>query len=130
MSSQIETERKEYYLRLERCQRGTLDITIWLEWFLECLDHALAKTASTLSGVIQKARIWEIANIAKVNSRQQIVINRLLDGFQGNLTTSKYSKLAKCSEDTALRDIRALMDTGILIQNLGGGRSTSYSITH
>ena len=130
MSSQIETERKEYYLRLERCQRGTLDITIWLEWFLECLDHALAKTASTLSGVIQKPRIWEIANIAKVNSRQQIVLNRLLDGFQGNLTTSKYSKLAKCSEDTALRDIRALMDTGILIQNLGGGRSTSYSITH
>jgi len=128
MSSQIEMERKEYYHRLESCQRGTLDITSWLKWFLQCLDRALAKTDSSLSGIIHKAKIWEIANTVKVNKRQQIVLNRLIDGFQGNLTTSKYAKLAKCSEDSALRDIRSLIDTGILTQNTGGGRSTSYSI--
>jgi Fic family protein len=130
MSSQIEAERKEYYLRLESCQRGTLDITSWLEWFLQCLDRALAKTDTSLSGIIQKAKIWEIANAANVNCRQRTVLNRLLDGFQGNLTTSKYAKLAKCSADTALRDIRALMEAGILVQNTSGGRSTSYSIVH
>ncbi len=128
MSSQIELDRKEYYLQLERCQRGSMDITQWLEWFLRCLERALAKSEISLMEILRKAKIWEMANAAKVNQRQQLVINRLLDGFQGNLTTSKYAKLAKCSEDTGLRDIRMLIEAGILIQNSGGGRSSSYSI--
>ena len=129
MSSQIDLERGEYYRHLERSQRGTLDITAWLEWFLGCLDHAFQKTGILLSSVTRKARLWEIANTKQLNSRQRTVLNRLLDGFQGPLTSSKYAKLAKCSEDTALRDIRGLLEAGILRQNTGGGRSTSYSVT-
>ncbi|MDZ4287634.1 MAG: Fic family protein [Prosthecobacter sp.] len=128
MSSQIEAERKEYYLSLERGQRGTLDITLWLTWFLGCLGRAIAGADDTLSNVLRKARVWERVNQSPVNERQRRVINRLLDGFEGKLTSSKYAKLAKCSEDTALRDIRVLLDRGILIQNEGGGRSTNYAM--
>lgn len=128
MSSQIEAERKEYYLQLERSQRGTLDITSWLEWFIRCMLHALTETEQKLSQILRKSRIWEVANRTLINDRQRKVINRLLDGFEGKLTTSKYAKLAKCSEDTALRDIRILLDSGILVQNPGGGRSTSYAL--
>jgi Fic family protein len=128
MSAQIEVERKQYYLALERSQRGSLEITDWLEWFLECLGRALQQAESSLAGIVRKARWWDRINRHPVNGRQRIVLNRLLDGFEGKLTTSKYSKLAKCSEDTALRDIRTLLERGILAQNDGGGRSTSYSM--
>jgi Fic family protein len=129
MSAQIEAERKEYYLRLERCQRGDIDITAWLEWFLECLRRAIAGAEEALSSVLRKAKIWERINEGPVNERQRAVINRLLDGFEGKLTTSKYAKLAKCSPDTALRDIKALLERGLLIQDEGGGRNTSYHLT-
>ncbi len=128
MSSQIESERKEYYLQLERGQRNGLDVTIWLEWFLGCLGRAIAKADETLSGVLQKARLWEKLNQQPVNDRQRKIINKLLDGFEGALTSSKYAKVVKCSEDTALRDIRALMERGVLIKNEAGGRSTSYTL--
>lgn len=128
MSSQIEAERKEYYLQLERGQRNGLDVTLWLEWFLGCLSRAIAKADETLSGVLQKARLWERVNLQPVNERQRKVINRLLDGFEGKLTSSKYAKLVKCSEDTALRDIRTLVERGVLLKNDAGGRSTSYTL--
>ena len=128
MSSQIEAERKDYYLNLERSQRGTLDVTSWMEWFLGCLERAIAGADETLSKVLRKARIWDRVNQGLVNERQRAVINRLMDDFVGKLTSSKYAKLAKCSEDTALRDIRALMERGIFVQNEGGGRSTSYAL--
>ncbi len=128
MSSQIEAERKDYYLNLERSQRGTLDVTSWMEWFLGCLERAIAGADETLSKVLRKAKIWDRVNQGPVNERQRAVINRLMDDFVGKLTSSKYAKLAKCSEDTALRDIRALMERGIFVQNEGGGRSTSYAL--
>ncbi len=128
MSSQLEAERKDYYLQLERSQRGTLDVTNWLEWFIRCMLRALSGTEQKLSAILHKSRIWEMANKMPIHERQRIVINRLLDGFEGKLTTSKYAKLAKCSEDTALRDIQILLNRGILLQNLGGGRSTSYAL--
>ncbi len=128
MSSQIEAERKDYYLNLERSQRGTLDVTSWMEWFLGCFERAIAGADETLSKVLRKAKIWDRVNQGLVNERQRAVINRLMDDFVGKLTSSKYAKLAKCSEDTALRDIRALMERGIFVQNEGGGRSTSYAL--
>lgn len=129
MSTQIETERKEYYRQLERAQRGTPDVTAWMEWFLGCLGRSIQRADEMLSGVMFKARLWEKINVAPVNERQRIVINRLLDGFEGNLTSSKYAKLAKCSEDTALRDIKTLVDRGVLMKNEAGGRSTSYVLS-
>lgn len=126
MSSQIEVERKDYYLELERAQRGGLDITAWLSWFLGCLGRGLDGAEAALSAVLNKAKLWQRINRQPVNDRQRLVINRLLNGFQGFLTTSKYAKLAKCSTDTALRDIQELLDRRILAQNPGGGRSTSY----
>lgn len=128
LSSQIELERKEYYFQLESAQRGGLDITGWLHWFLGCLDRAIAGADSTLAVVLHKAKLWQRVNLRPVNERQRKVLNRLLDGFQGFLTTSKYAKLAKCSGDTALRDMRELLSRGILVQNPGGGRSTSYRL--
>jgi len=128
MSSQIEAERKDYYRELERTQRGELDITAWLGWFLGCLGRALDGAEAALSAVLNKAKLWQRINRRPVNDRQRLVINRLLNGFQGFLTTSKYAKLAKCSTDTALRDIQELLDRRILAQNPGGGRSTSYRL--
>lgn len=128
MSAQIEAERKEYYLQLERGQRGSMDITNWLEWFLQCLGRAIEDAEETLSGVLRKAKLWDRVNHEPVNERQRKVLNRLIDGFEGKLTTSKYAKITKCSEDTALRDIQNLIKRGILTQNEGGGRSTSYSL--
>ena len=119
---------KDYYLNLEQSQRGTLDVTSWMEWFLGCLERAIAGADETLSKVLRKAKIWDRVNQGLVNERQRAVINRLMDDFVGKLTSSKYAKLAKCSEDTALRDIRALMERGIFVQNEGGGRSTSYAL--
>jgi Fic family protein len=128
MSAQSETERKEYYWRLEQSQRGGVDITSWMEWFLACLRRAVAGAEKELSSILWKAKTWERINQTPVNERQRKVINLLLDGMQGKLSTSKYAKLAKCSEDTALRDIKALIEHGILLQEEGGGRSTSYRL--
>ncbi|MFN8179061.1 MAG: Fic family protein [bacterium] len=129
MSSAIERERKEYYRRLESAQRGSLDITEWLAWFLACLDRALDDADRTLRSVLDKARLWERIRRRSLNERQQTVVARMLGGdFEGHLTTSKYAKLAKCSTDTALRDIRELQDRGILVRNAPGGRSTSYRL--
>ena len=128
MSAQIEAERKSYYRGLEAAQRGGMDITRWLAWFLDCLGRAVDGAEQTLAAVLYKARLWQYINRRPVNDRQRRVINRLLDGFKGFLTTSKYAKLAKCSTDTALRDIRQLLERGVLVQNPGGGRSTSYRL--
>ncbi len=128
MSRQLEKERKEYYAQLERQQKGSLDITSWLSWFLSCFSHAVDNAEDTLSSVLFKAELWNRINQSPVNERQRIVINRLLDNFKGHMTTSKYAKLAKCSPDTALRDIRALVARHVLVQNPGGGRSTSYRL--
>lgn len=128
MSSQIEAERKNYYLELESAQRGDVNITGWLNWFLACLDRAISGADQTLGSVLNKAKLWERINRRPVNARQRLVINRMLNGFERFLSTSKYAKLAKCSADTALRDIRELAERGILVQNSAGGRSTSYRL--
>ena len=129
MSAQIQEERAAYYDILEETQKGTVDITPWMEWFLGCLGRAIDGAQTTLSAVLAKARFWEAIVGVAINGRQRLVLNRLLDGFEGKLTTSKYAKLAKCSEDTALRDILSLVDHGILVRNPGGGRSTSYDLS-
>jgi Fic family protein len=128
LSSQIEAERTQYYLQLEAAQRGNLDITQWLKWFLGCLDRAIGNAEETLSAVLHKAKLWQRINRQPVNDRQREVINCMLGRFEGFLTTSKYAKLAKCSQDTALRDIRELLERGIIVQNPGRGRSTSYRL--
>jgi Fic family protein len=128
MSAQIQQERAAYYDALERTQKGAMDITPWMEWFLGCLGRAIDGAQTTLAAILSKARFWEsIAGVA-INERQRLVLNRLLDGFEGKLTTSKYAKLAKCSQDTALRDILALAEHGILIRGTERGRSTSYAL--
>jgi Fic family protein len=113
---------------LERAQKGTLDITDWLEWFLGCLDRAFDGTETTLSGVFRKARFWEKHAASPLNERQRLILNKMLDGFDGKLTSSKWAKLAKCSQDTAHRDILDLVEHGILVKDAAGGRSTSYSL--
>lgn len=128
MSSQIEVERKAYYSQLEAAQRGDVDITSWLAWFLDCFGRAIDRAEGTLAAVLFKARMWQRINVRPVNERQQLVLNRLLGDFQGFLTNAKYAKFAKCSPDTALRDIKELVDRGILLQNTGRGRSTSYRL--
>lgn len=128
MSSRIEAERKDYYDELEAAQRGDLNITRWMAWFLGCLDRAIGSADDTLAAVLRKARVWQKANRQPLNERQRIVLNRVLDGFEGFLTNSKYAKLAKCSPDTALRDLKELVGFGLLVQNAGGGRSTSYRL--
>jgi Fic family protein len=128
MSAQIRQERHAYYDILETTQQGDLDITDWLDWFLGCLDRAFERTESTLALVLGKARFWNLHAGARLNERQIKMINRLLDGFEGKLTSSKWAKLAKCSQDTAGRDIGDLMERGILAKNAAGGRSTSYSL--
>ena len=128
MSAQIRHERDDYYDILERTQKGTLDVTPWLEWFLSCLGRAFDGTETTLAAVLRKARFWERAAMLPLNERQRDVLNRLLDGFDGKLTTKKWATLTKSSHDTALRDIRGLIELRLLTQDKGGGRSTSYSI--
>jgi len=128
MSAQIRHERKAYYEILENTQKGAMDITEWMQWFLGCLGRAIDDAQNTLSAVLVKARFWERLHGFSFNQRQRLLLNRLLDGLEGKLTTSKYAKLAKCSPDTALRDIEALILQGVLVRNPEGGRSTSYSI--
>ena len=129
MSSQIRLERRDYYRILERTHMGTPDITEWMEWFLACLGRAIDGAETTLASVLTKARFRQQIEGAPLNTRQRRVLTRLLDGFEGKLTTSKWAKLAKCSQDTALRDITALVDEGILIRSRARGRSTHYSLT-
>lgn len=129
MSAQIQRERRDYYDSLEEAQKGTLDITRWLEWFLACLDRALTNTETLLGQVISKAQFWERANSHVLSERQKRVLNKFLDGFEGKLTSSKWAKMAKCSQDTALRDIQDLIEKGLLIKEDSGGRSTSYTIS-
>jgi Fic family protein len=126
MSAQIRTERKTYYDILEKTQKGGLDVTVWLEWFLGCLDRAFDGTEATLGSVLHKARFWEIHAATTLNDRQRAMLNKLLDGLEGKLTSSKWAKMTKCSQDTALRDILDLVNRGILARDAGGGRSTSY----
>jgi Fic family protein len=128
MSAQIRQDRAAYYDVLETTQKGTMDITPWMEWFLGCLRRAIAGAQATLATVLSKARFWETFADVSINDRQRLVLNRLLDGFEGKLTTSKWAKLAKCSHDTALRDIVTLVERGILVRNPEGGRSTSYDL--
>lgn len=129
LSSQIEIERKQYYEKLEKQQRSSPDITLWLGWFLDCLGRAIVSAENSLGSVLFKSQLWDLINQQPVNERQRRIINRMLDGdFIGHMNTSKYAKLAKCSNDTALRDIQDLKERGIFIQNPGGGRSTSYRI--
>ena len=128
MSSQIRHERKAYYDILEQSQKGTLDITHWLDWFLDCLGRALSDSEATLSGTMKKAKFWERFAQAGFNERQIKVLNRMLDGFEGKMTSSKWAKLAKCSQDTAHRDIQGLIDKNALKKSASGGRSTSYDL--
>ncbi len=128
MSAQIRAERNAYYDILERTQKGRLDITDWTAWFLDCLDRSIAATENTLADVFRKARFWEKAAGKKINERQRRVLAKLLDGFEGKLTSSKWAKITKSSQDTAHRDIQGLIDQGLLAKDSGGGRSTSYSL--
>ena len=128
MSAQIQLERKAYYDILEVTQKGDLNITSWMEWFLGCLGRAFDGADKILSNVFAKAEFWKKHSAATLNERQRDIINRLLDGFDGKLTSSKWATIEKCSPDTALRDIADLVDRGILTKDAGGGRSTSYSL--
>ena len=128
MSAQIRAERKAYYDILEKTQKSGLDVTDWMTWFLDCLDRAISGTESALAAVFRKARFWEKNARKTINGRQRFILNKLLDGFEGKLTSSKWARLAKCSQDTASRDIQALIDQGILAKDAAGGRSTSYSL--
>ena len=128
MSTQIRQERDAYYDILEQTQKDGLDVTPWMEWFLGCLGRAIDGADTILGAVLIKARFWERVRGVPLNERQTLVINRLLDGFEGKLTTSKYARLTKSSQDTALRDIIPLVERGILIRSSEGGRSTSYEL--
>lgn len=128
MSSQVRIERKQYFDKLELSQKGNSDITEWVLWFLECLIHAIESTEEILSTILNKAEFWKAHSSAILNERQQKIINRMLDGFDGKLTTSNWAKINKCSQDTALRDIQDLINKDILQKEASGGRSTSYTL--
>lgn len=126
MSAQIRVERKAYYEILEQTQKGSLDITKWIYWFLDCLDRALQETDNTLSKVLEKTHFWNSHVSAPLNERQRSMINKMLDGFEGKVTTSKWANITKCSHDSALRDIQDLINKNIIHKDASGGRSTSY----
>ncbi|MDP3715333.1 MAG: Fic family protein, partial [Burkholderiales bacterium] len=128
LSAQIQHERKEYYDRLEATQKGAMDVTGWLEWFLGCLLRAVQGADATLSSVLEKAGFWRHWSGMPMNDRQIRILNRLLDGFEGKLTSSKWAAIAKCSQDTALRDITDLVERNILMRSQASGRSTSYEL--
>lgn len=128
LSAQIQRERKDYYDILERTQKGSLDITEWLAWFLDALLWAVQNAQHTLDAVLAKARFWQRWGATPMNERQTKLLNRLLDGFDGKLTSSKWAAIAKCSADTALRDINELVALGVLRKSGAGGRSTSYEL--
>jgi Fic family protein len=128
MSAQIQRDRSVYYDILEKTQKGDLDITKWLLWFIECLDRAISLSEENLSNMTQKAKFREAHQSVALNERQHKMLNKLMDGFEGKLTSSKWAKIARCSPDTALRDIQDLIEKEILEKEEGGGRSTSYRI--
>jgi Fic family protein len=128
MSAQIRQEREAYYHILETTQKGDLDITEWLEWFLNCLDRAFDRADTILASVLRKARFWKKHANKSFNDRQRKMIERLFEGFEGKLNTSKWAKITKSSQDTALRDIEGLVEKGVLAKDAAGGRSTSYSL--
>lgn len=126
MSSQILTDKKRYYQVLQKVQHSDGDITEWLDWFLNCLKNALLETEKSLEKVLDKANFWKKHENTPINERQRLLINKLFDGFEGKLKSSKWAKITKCSTDTALRDIKDLINKGILEQEQSGGRSTNY----
>lgn len=128
MSSQILAERKQYYEVLQKVQHSNGDITEWLNWFFHCLKKALLETENTLQKILRKAAFWKIHEKTSLNERQRLLLNKLLNGFDGKLKSSKWAKIAKCSPDTALRDIKDLIIKGILQQEQSGGRSTNYEL--
>ena len=128
LTAQIQRERQDYYDILERTQKGTLDVTDWLAWFLRTLHRALERARESLDAVLYKARFWQRHASTPMNARQIKVLNRLLDGFEGKMTTRKWAAIAKCSPDTALRDINDLLERGVLKKCSGGGRSTAYEL--
>jgi len=128
MSAHIERQKKKHYDILEKNQKGSMNITGWLQWYCGCLNRALETTDETLINVLNKAKFWEKHSATIINERQKLMINKLLDNFFGKLNTSKWAKITKCSQDTALRDIQDLIEKGILIKESGGGRSTSYKL--
>lgn len=128
LSAQIRIERKEYYEILEKSQKGDLDITVWVQWFLNCLINALKSTDSVLVRVLFKADFWTKHAETLINERQNKLLNKLLDGFDGKLNSSKWAKIAKCSKDTAIRDINDLINKDILQKEAAGGRSTNYEL--
>lgn len=128
LSAQIQRERNDYYDRLKATQKGGLDVTVWLEWFLACLLRAVQGADDTLASVLAKARFWQLWSGTPMNDRQIKLLNKLLDGFDGKLTSSKWAAIAKCSQDTALRDISELLERGVLNKSAASGRSTSYEL--
>ncbi|OBQ55961.1 Fic family protein [Tamlana sp. s12] len=128
MSAQIRLERKQYYEILEKTQKGNLDITDWMVWFLTCLINALKSTDSILIKTLFKADFWQKHVYTTINDRQKKLLNKLMDGFEGKLTSSKWAKIAKCSKDSAVRDINDLIEKGILKKEVAGGRSTNYEL--
>jgi Fic family protein len=128
MSAQIREERDEYYRLLEATQKGNLEITPWVEWFLACLSRAFEGAEAELTDILAKAHFWDRHRTASLNDRQRLMVNKLLDGFEGKLTSSKWAKIANCSADSALRDIDGLINLGIVKKAAGGGRSTNYAL--
>ena len=126
LCAQIQRERKQYYDRLEATQRGTLDVTLWLDWFLACLLRAVQGADGLLAGVLDKAPFWQRWAGTPMNARQTLVLNCVLDGMEGKLNNAKWAAIGKCSADTALRDINDLLARGVLGRLEGGGRSTGY----
>gem|GEM_PF-849545 len=127
-NSELIIEHDAFYDMLEQTQRGSLDITLWLSWFLDCLYHAMDHTEETLSAVANRARFWEKNRGKLLNSRQQYMVSTLLDEFYDKLTSTKWAKMTKSSPDTALRDIQDLIEKGILEKEPGGGRNTTYAL--
>lgn len=128
MSAQIRKDRKAYYDILEQTQKGSMDITLWLTWFLECLNRSIISTSELLDLILRKAKFWEKHATTLFNHRQQFMLNKYMDGFEGKLNSSKWAKITKTSHDTALRDIQDLVEKNVLSKEAGGGRSTSYVV--
>jgi Fic family protein len=128
ISAQIRIDRKQYYAILEKTQKGDLNITDWIKWFLQCLIDALHSTDAVLIKVLLKGNYWQLHSNITINERQKKLVNKLLDGFDGKLTSSKWAKIAKCLKDTAIRDINDLIEKEILRKEEAGGRSTCYGL--
>lgn len=129
LSAQIQRQRNAYYEILERTQKGSMDVTEWLLWFFDALHSAVEQAHLGVDSVLGKARFWRQWAEVPMNERQVKLLNKLLDGFEGKLTTSKWAAIAKCSTDTALRDITDLVARGVLRKTDAGGRSTGYELT-